>query len=159
MSDVYAMIDRVRASSTLPGFMHPLKIDGLTMYDGGLGRGAGIPVGLAEDAGFERMVFVATRPAGYRKKAPTAGEKAMYKALSHGLEPLFEAMVTRNERYNAELDHVAKLERTGRALVIRPEVMPVTSTTIKPAELLLSYEMGYKQALRDWPRVEEYLFG
>ena len=159
MPDVFAMIDRVRASSTLPGFMHPIQIDGLTMYDGGLGRGAGIPVRLAEDAGYERMVFVATRPAGYIKKAPTAAEKAMYKALLHGSEALYEAMVTRNERYNAELEHVAELERDGRALVIRPDVMPVTSTTIKPAELLISYEMGYAQAQRDWPRVEEYLFG
>ena len=133
MPDMYAMVDRVRASSTLPGFMHPLVIDGLTMYDGGLGRGAGIPVRLAEDAGYERMVFVATRPAGYRKKPPTAGEKAMYKALSRGFEPLFEAMMTRSERYNAELDHVAELERDGRALGNRPAVMPAfTVSSIVP---------------------------
>ena len=159
MPDLRAMMDRVRASSTLPGFMHPIAIDGCTMYDGGLGRGAGIPVRLAEDAGFERMLFVATRPEGYRKKAPSRAERAVFKALSHGMEPLFRAMATRNERYNAEMEHVEELERQGRALVIRPDVMPVKSTTIKTPELLRSYDLGYGQALRDWPRVEEYLFG
>ncbi len=159
MTDTHTMADRVRASSTLPGFMHPIQIDGLTMYDGGLGRGAGIPVRLAEDAGFERVLFVATRPQGYRKKAPTASEKAVYRALSHGMELLYEAMLTRNERYNEELAHVDELERQGRALVIRPDVMPVKSTTIKTSELLRSYDMGYAQAQRDWPRVEHYLFG
>ena len=159
MPNLRAMLDRVRASSTLPGFMKPIKIDGLTMYDGGLGRGAGIPVRLAEDAGFERVVFVATRPAGYRKKPPTAGERAVYRLLARGRSPFYEAMVSRNERYNAELERVEKLERSGRALVIRPEVMPVKSTTIKTPELLRSYELGCEQALRDWPRVEQYLFG
>ncbi len=156
---IRAMMDRVRASSTLPGFMHPIAIDGLTMYDGGLGRGAGIPVRLAEDAGFERMLFVATRPEGYRKNAPSRAERAVFKALSHGMEPLFQAMATRNERYNAEMEHVEELERKGRALVIRPDIVPVKSTTIKTPELLRSYDLGYEQALRDWPRVEEHLFG
>ena len=159
MPDLRAMMDRVRASSTLPGFMHPIAIDGLTMYDGGLGRGAGIPVRLAEDAGFERMLFVATRPEGYRKNAPSRAERAVFKALSHGMEPLFQAMATRNERYNAEMEHVEELERKGRALVIRPDIVPVKSTTIKTPELLRSYDLGYEQALRDWPRVEEHLFG
>ena len=75
------------------------------------------------------------------------------------MEPLFRAMATRNERYNAEMEHVEELERQGRALVIRPDIMPVKSTTIKTPELLRSYDLGYGQALRDWPRVEEYLFG
>lgn len=159
MPSLRAVMDRVRASSTLPGFMKPLTMDGLTMYDGGLGRGAGIPVRLAEDAGFGKMVFIATRPAGYRKKPPTGAERALYKSLSHDMEPLYAAMVSRSERYNAELDHVAELERTGHALVIRPDEMPVRSTTIKTPELLRSYDLGYAQALRDWPRVERYLFG
>ena len=105
------------------------------------------------------ILFVATRPEGYRKKMPTAAEKAIYKALARGREPYYKALVTRNERYNAEMEHVEELERRGRALVIRPEIMPVKSTTIKTPELLRSYDLGYEQALRDWPRVEEYLFG
>ena len=54
MVNMRALFDRVRASSTLPWFMKPLTIDGLTMFDGGLGRGAGIPVRLAEDAWWRR---------------------------------------------------------------------------------------------------------
>ena len=159
MPTLHTMMDRVRASSTLPWFMHPLQIDGFTMYDGGLGTGAGIPVRLAEDAGFERVLFIATRPEGYRKKAPTAPERTVYRSIAGDSDLLFEAMMTRSERYNEELEHVAELERQGRALVIRPDAMPVESTTIKTDELLRSYEMGYEQAQRDWPRIEEFLFG
>ena len=94
MTDVRTMLEHVRASSTLPGFMKPLTMEGRTMYDGGLGRGAGIPVCLAEDAGYERMLFVATRPAEYYKEASTTAERAIYRTLSHGMEPLYEAMLT-----------------------------------------------------------------
>ena len=94
MTDVRTMLEHVRASSTLPGFMKPLTMEGRTMYDGGLGRGADIPVCLAEDAGYERMLFVATRPAEYYKEASTTAERAIYRTLSHGMEPLYEAMLT-----------------------------------------------------------------
>ena len=82
MTDPMRMIDLVRVSSTLPGMMKPIEVDGRVLLDGGLGTGAGIPVCMAEDDGFDRFVFVATRPRGYRKKKPGARDAQMFKAMA-----------------------------------------------------------------------------
>lgn len=152
------MMMKVRASSSLPVIMKPQTvIDGRLMYDGGLGAGAGIPVFMAEEAGYERLVFVASRPAGYRKEPPTAGERRIYRYVSKGNDRVYQALLTRGERYNEALDHVEALEREGRAFVWRPEVMPVKTTTIDTPRLVESYRMGREQAERDIPRLLEWL--
>lgn len=158
MSTPRDMMMRVRASSSLPLIMKPQTVlDGRLMYDGGLGRDGGIPVFMAEEAGFERLVFVATRPADYRKQTTSASDKRMYRIASKGNELVYEALVTRADRYNAALDHVAQLEREGRAFVWRPEVMPVKTTTIDTPKLVESYRMGREQAERDMPRLLDWL--
>ncbi|MGI6231049.1 MAG: patatin-like phospholipase family protein [Tractidigestivibacter sp.] len=153
------MMEHVRASSTLPGIMNPTVVDGHVMFDGGLGEGAGLPTHMAEDAGFKRIVFVATRPRGYRKKAPTPHELRVYSAITRKYPAIYELLATRADRYNAAMEHLEKLERDGRAWVFRPDVMPVKSTTIDKPKLEQAYEMGYEQARRDFPAMMEWLRG
>lgn len=157
MPDLISMLNHVRASSTLPGIMKPIRIDGHLMYDGGLGEGAGLPTRLAEEAGFERLAFIASRPRGYRKKRPSGRTLLLYRRLSHGSEPLYQALATRWERYNEACDHLEELERQGRAWVFRPDVMPVKSTTIDTPKLEASYAAGREQAVRDFPKLMEWL--
>ncbi len=159
MTDPMRMIDLVRASSTLPGMMKPLEVDGRVLMDGGLGAGAGIPLGMAEEDGMERFLFVATRPRGYRKKEPGARERQMLKAVSGDWPYLRNALLTRWERYNEALEHVEALEREGRALVLWPDEMPVENSTVSPRRLAAAYEAGHAQYLREMPRVREFLFG
>ena len=148
MGAAIPMMEHVRASSTLPGVMKPIEVDGHVMYDGGLGEGAGLPTHMAEDAGFERLVMVCTRPAGYRKVAPTNRELRVYHVISHGNEAVEAALATRWQRYNDAMDHLERLEREGRAWLFRPDVMPVRSTTIDKPKLEESYAMGHEQAER-----------
>ena len=159
MTDAMRMIDLIRASSTLPGMMKPLEVDGRVLLDGGLGAGAGIPLGMAEEDGFEKFLFVATRPRGYRKKKPGARDAQMYKALATDHPYLRNALLTRWERYNEALEHVEALEREGRALVLYPDEMPVENATVNPRKLSAAYEAGREQYLREMPRVREFLFG
>lgn len=149
----------VRASSTLPLLMNPIKINGHLMFDGGLGVGAGLPTHLAEMDGFERFFFVATRPAGYRKEAPSRSMRRIYQRLGQRYPKLEEALLTRHLRYNAAMDHLESLERDGRAFVVRPDTMPIKSTTLDVAALYQAYELGHAQALRELSRWEEFLFG
>jgi predicted patatin/cPLA2 family phospholipase len=159
MPTIQDMTVRVRASSTLPGLMIPPKIDGHTMYDGGLGHGAGLPVHMAEEAGYRKILFIATRPKGYRKPAVSSTTARLNQQLSGGNDALFAALMTRNDRYNRELERLERVEKTGQMLTIRPDVMPVSSTTTKRAQLEESYRMGRAQAERDWPRIQEFIFG
>ena len=159
MDDVWAMLTRVRASSTLPVMMPPEPIDGTIYLDGGLGKGAGIPVTLAEDAGFERFLFVATRPRGYRKVAPTRHERDVIMRLGASNPYLRNALLTRAERYNAELDRLAEMEREGRLLWVSPDPMPVSSTTTDTLELEQAYKMGHAQAEREMDCILDFAFG
>ena len=159
MTDPLRMVHLVRASSTLPGVMRPYPVDGRVLMDGGLGTGAGIPLRMAEDDGFGRFFFVATRPRGYRKEPPTARERRMYQAVSRGRPYLRGALLTRWERYNRALEHVEELEREGRAYVVWPERMDVESGTVDPRRLEASYEAGHSQGLRELGRWRDFLFG
>lgn len=159
MTDQMRMVDLVRASSTLPGVMKPLPVDGRVLMDGGLGTGAGIPLCMAEDDGFTRFFFVATRPKGYRKEPPTARERRMYQGVAKDYPYLRKALLTRWERYNAALEHVEELEREGRAYVVWPDEMTVESGTVNPRKLAAAYEAGHAQGLREVDRWRAFLFG
>ena len=157
MPDVYRMINCVRASSTIPIAMKPLPIDGHTYYDGGLGVGAGLPLHLAEQDGYERFVLFATRPAGYRKKPLTDVQRRVFTRLLGAQPCVLEATLTRPERYNAELDRIAAIEREGRALIIRPDEMPVSNGTLNTSKLHHAYAMGHAQLVRQMPQLLEFV--
>ncbi len=157
--NVIELIDRVRASSTLPWLMHPIQLHGQTMLDGGLGRGAGIPLWMAEEAGFDKFLFLATRPQGYRKQPFTGPALQVILRLTSNYPHMRKAILTRAERYNAEMDRVQQLANEGRCLIVRPDVMPVESTTFDMSRLEESYALGHAQALRELPRWREFLFG
>lgn len=159
MRDKYDMVDKVRASSTLPGVMHPKAVDGRLFMDGGLGEGAGLPLHLAERGGYDRFFFVATRPHGYRKEPPTEQERRVYRAIAHGRPYLLDALLTRWERYNRELTRIERLADEGRCLIVYPDDMPICSGTTDKARLLAAYNEGHAQAMRDLPRYREFLFG
>lgn len=159
MTSPERMATLVRASSTLPSMMKPNPVDGRVLLDGGLGTGAGIPVCMAEDDGFEKFLFVATRPSGYRKKEPSARDRQLYKAMTHGSPYLRNALLTRWERYNAALEHVEQLAAEGRCLILYPDTMPVENSTTNARRLDAAHETGRAQYLRELPRVREFLFG
>lgn len=152
MTDSLTVAQLARASSTMPFVMNPISIDGQVMLDGGLGTGAGIPLHMAEEDGFERFVFVATREQGYRKTPMKRGQTGLLRRLCAGQPHLFEALATRAERYNAALDHVEELERQGRALVIRPETMPIQNTETNVERLRAVFDQGHDLAEREMGR-------
>ena len=159
VTSVHELIDRVRASSTLPWLMHPIEVDGQVMLDGGLGEGAGLPLRLAELEGYEKFLFLATRPAGYRKQPYSGAARQTVLRLTADYPHLREAILTRAERYNAEMERIEALARDGRCLIVRPDAMIVESTTFDLPKLEESFDLGRAQALRELPRWREFLFG
>ena len=153
------LIDRVRASSTLPWIMDPIELDGQVMFDGGLGAGAGLPLCLAEQEGYEKFLFLATRPLGYRKQPYTGATRRMILRLTADYPHLREAILTRAERYNTEMERIQRLADDGKCLIVRPDAMPVSSLTLDTNKLDASFYLGRTQALRDLPQWEEFLFG
>jgi predicted patatin/cPLA2 family phospholipase len=52
---------------------------------------------------------------------------------------------------------VAELERAGKALVIRPDVMPIKNYTLDRTALEQAYYLGHEQGLRELPRILEFV--
>ena len=152
MSD---LLVRVRASSTMPVLMPPVRIDGRTYVDGALGPDGGIALSLAEDEGFERFVFVLTQERGYTKPKPRF--PAFFRSYFRRHPAVAEALTTRWQRYNATRERIFALEAEGRAHVFAPERMPVTSSTKDLAKLAAAHRAGRSQARREMPALREFL--
>ena len=146
---------RVRASSTMPFFMPPLKINGHTYFDGGIGDSWGLPLAPAKKDGYEKFFIVRTQERNYRK---IPGKTSFIENL---LISKYKSVAKRAQErhiyYNAILDEIDELERDGKAHVFCPETMTIKNTTIDQALLKENYRMGYAQAQRDLPALLEFL--
>lgn len=154
--DMFAEIDVLRASASLPLVSKIVETNGMKLLDGGITDS--IPLEAAQRLGFERNIVVLTRPAGYRKKpAPLQWVTAwVYRRY-----PRFvEAFRRRHEMYNAELDYVERQEKAGKILVLRP------SRTIKVAKMEQNlervkgmYNLGRQDAEAALEKIKRYMKG
>ncbi|GAA4761838.1 patatin-like phospholipase family protein [Citricoccus nitrophenolicus] len=156
--DVSRMADlmvRVRASSTMPVLMPPVRLDGRTYVDGALGPDGGIPLSAAQDAGFERFLVVLTRERDY-VKAPERFPR-FYLRYFRKHPAIAQALITRWQRYNDTRERLFELERQGRAYLFVPETMPVSNGEKDVARLAAAHELGLAQARRELPAIREFL--
>lgn len=143
----------VRASSSMPIFMPPTKINGKTYVDGGIG--GGIPLDIAIKDGMEKFFVVLTRPRGYRREPVKL--KGILKAYYRKYPKVAEAMINRHISYNQTLDKLEALEREGKAFLVYPDTMPVTNKETDFIKLRECYSLGYSQGQRDLPQWKEFL--
>ena len=146
----------VKASASLPLASVPVKIDGHSYLDGGCA--CPIPINWALRQGFAKIVIVATREKGFRKKQPSQRMVDLYDDF-YGDKPLFLAtLLTQEMRYNALLDQIDALEDEGRICVIRPDepvgIGRFEGSTEKLTEL---YIRGYKEMQQKLDGMMEYL--
>ena len=60
-----------------------------------------------------------------------------------------EAMETRADNYNRQMDFIDQLEQEGRALVLYPEEMPIDRTEHDTVKLENAWQKGRAQATRN----------
>ena len=148
--------EAVKASASLPLASVPVKIDGKSYLDGGCA--CPIPLNWALKQGFDKIVVVATRQKGFRKKQPSQRMIDLYDDF-YGDKPLFLAtLLTQEIRYNALMDQMDALEAEGRIYVIRPEepidIGRFEGDTQKLTEL---YLRGYKEMQTKLDALTQYL--
>ena len=159
---VYRLIDdmdmgltAIRASASLPLVSRMVKVDGRWMLDGGIADS--IPLARSVHDGFEKNIVILTQHKEYRKKPSSSA--ATLARLRYPFKRAFRsAMLTRSERYNAQLELVHKLEAEGRAFVIQPQ-KPVGFARIEKDRGKLEglYRQGYADAERLWPELTAYV--
>ena len=144
-------LDWIRASASVPMLARPVELDGRKLLDGGIADS--IPAAWMASHGYGRNVVVLTQPAGFVKE-PNRLMPLLRVALRR-YPRLVDLLANRHERYNAQLGEVAELERSGRALVIRPSESVKAPIMVKDPEVL---EGVYRVGRRDGEaRLDEVL--
>lgn len=129
----------VRASSSMPFLAPVVHMDGRDLLDGALV--APIPYEKALQAGYDKLVVVLTRNAGYRKKKSVP--KLLLKTVYHEYPKLWDIMQRRPALYNEQLGAVEEMERQGKAVIIRPQIpLEIDKLDIKPDKLLALHDHG-----------------
>ena len=144
----------IRASASMPLVSRMVEIEGRKYLDGALADS--IPVKFFESIGYDRNVVILTQPLGFRKKPDAL--LSLTRRYYRKYPKLVEAISTRHLRYNDALDHIARKERSGELLVIRPlEKLPIGRTENDPEKLRTVYEIGRKTAEARIPEIRRYL--
>jgi predicted patatin/cPLA2 family phospholipase len=133
--------------------MPPAPYNDELYVDGGLG--GGIPLEIAQEDGFKKFFVVLSREKGY-SKIPIRHPKIL-RGYYRKYPAMIEAMLNRYKVYNQTLEELRELESEGRAFLVYPDQMPVSSKEVDPKKLQESYDMGYIQGKRDAQKWREFL--
>lgn len=152
--DMFADIEVLRASASLPLASKIVEARGMKLLDGGITDS--IPLKAAQNLGYDKNIVVLTRPEGYRKK-PTPLQwliKLVYRRYPN----FVKTMIKRDDMYNEELDYVASEEKVGRALVFRPsKLLKVAKMERDLNKVQEMYELGRSDALAALDKIRAYM--
>lgn len=144
----------MRASASMPGVSNIVSCGGLRLSDGGTADS--IPLRFLESKGYRRNVVILTQPKGYVKKKYS--HRKAFGLILRDYPALLNAMDIRPRMYNTELQYVAKQERFGNCLVLRPpEALNIPSVCRDPEELERVYQIGRKVAAETLADVKQFL--
>lgn len=153
MHNLLADIEMIRASASMPFCSRMVEIGGKKYLDGGIADS--IPVRACLDMGYDKVVVVLTQPADYRKRPMN---RAMIRAFYRKYPNLCRTLTERHERYNAQAEDVAQLEKEGRIFVIRPqEALHIKRLEKDPAELARVHAIGLKEGEAAMGKLKAYL--
>lgn len=145
-----------RASCSMPLLSPIVHVDGHLSMDGAVAQSIPLPWALRE--GYEKIVLVLTRQDGYRKKPVSRGMAAAYERVYRKYPEFVELCKTIPERYNALQSTIARLKRSGRIFVIRPQQPVQVSRTERDTEKLRElYRQGVAEARRQMAALQAYL--
>lgn len=145
-----------QASSSMPLASAMVEINNNHYLDGAVTTS--IPVKLALEQGYEKVVVVLTRDKTYRKPMLSNKMKKLYKLAYHKYPKLIEKLNTMPERYNKLQDEIIDLEKEGKIFIIRPEKEVTVSRLEKDKEKLENlYKEGIAETEKNLDALKEYL--
>lgn len=140
--DVDQTYKPLQATCSLPVIFPPVEIAGKKYYDGGLSNP--IPIDKLVKDGHKKALIVLTRPEGYVKEC-TRSDRMVARAVRYKYPRIAVRVLTRYKRYNQAVKACERLEREGRAVLLRPEY-PLESFESNVDTLRKNYDMGYQMA-------------
>ncbi len=152
--DMFAEIDYLRASASMPFVSKIVELNKKKYLDGGITDS--IPLEGAKKLGFTKNVVIATRPQGYRKKPFKFKWLAK---LIYGKYPKFiEAMINRHKMYNQEVEDIEKAAAGGEIVLIRPSKFIKISKMERNLDIVKQmYELGRQDGVAMLDKVKEFI--
>ena len=151
--DVDDRYDVFHATCALPVVLPPAVIGGREYYDGGLSNP--IPIDKMLEDGVEKMLIVLTRPEGFVKSCGKK-DKIVAKIIKSKYPKIAYEVLNRYKKYNESVKMCEKLEKEGKAIVLRPETS--MSSYEKDTTVLRDYyEQGYRLAKARMKEIKELM--
>lgn len=135
----------LKATCAIPIVFPAIKIGENEYFDGGIADS--IPVKKAIEDGNKKLLIILTRPKGY-KKTLNFSTRFAAQVMSRKYPLLKDALLSRHIKYNETLDYIDKLEKEGKALVLRPTEEVIIDSMEKDLDKIQRiYDYGYVLAL------------
>ena len=151
----YNDLEWIRASASMPLASRKVKLEGLTLLDGGITDS--IPLKFMEDKGYDKNLVILTQPIDYVKGSY---KKLMpiIKLAYHKYPNMIKAIAERHEMYNAQTVYVKEQEDSGKCFVIRPpHPLGVGSLERNPDKMQEVYDIGRAEATKHIDEIKKYL--
>ncbi len=146
-------VDYLQASASMPLVSRIVEIEGRKLLDGGVADS--IPVQAFRAMGYEKNVVILTRPEGYRKRP---SNMALARRIYRKYPAFIKAMEQRYLCYNETIEEIARLEKSGEILVIRPSRNPgIGRMEKRPEKVKEVYELGCEDAVKKLEQVKAFL--
>lgn len=141
------------ATSAMPFVSKMVEIGKEKYLDGALADS--IPITKMQEMGYDKIIVILTKPAGYQKKKPPQFiAKKRYKEYPN----LVNAINTRYAQYNNSLKKVEDLENKKEIIVIRPSRKVKMSRIEKePDKIQEMYDLGVSDTKDKLKELKEYL--
>lgn len=142
----------LRATCAIPLFFPAIRINNNYYYDGGICDP--IPIQKAITDGNEKHLIILTRPKGYRKQFSRKNLFAS-KILNKKYPELNNSLINRHRLYNEQVEFCEKLEREGKAIILRPEENQSIESFEKNIDKLREgYFNGYNLAIEKMDEIK-----
>ena len=154
IDSVFDQMDVLRASGSMPFVSKPVEINGKKYLDGAVTDS--IPFEKFLEMGYERLVVVLTKPAGYVKKPMP---KSLTQICYGRQYPKFARKVCdRHVMYNSSITRLAELEQAGKVLVLRPsQHVKISRVEKNPDKLQSLYDVGVRDAQTKQEQIRQFL--
>ena len=146
----------IMASSAIPVACHPVELNGVPYFDGGLTDA--IPVRRALERGCDKLVVILSKNRDYVKKPQ--GMRHLYRWGCRKYPNIVAALDRRHTVYNANFQDVFALELAGKAFVLAPShPFRVSTYSMKEADEQALYDMGMEDFRNQKARLKAFLSG
>ena len=146
-------LEYLRASGSMPFVSKPVIINNKKYLDGGISDS--IPIEKIMSMGYDKIIVILTRPAGYQKKK----SNSMLPKIYYKQYPKFvETIENRYKKYNEEVEKVEELEKQGKVFLIRPSKLIKIKRVEKDCNKIQEmYDLGQKDITDNLEKLKQYL--